>query len=187
MAQKNKEPDFRKSKKKRKKNNLKAIKINIELPVSMLSKMILLRNEHPKLYYYLSKVTGKFFKENINICEVKEVVKYIRFSLTKGDSSLMQLHLVTSKPCHLFSEENNILKRRMENFYKFSSDIDYFLTVLYFFCKYYDVTFHTVPDFVFNSRLDIVSTNISFSKDEIEQLITFNIDTSGKTNLSPQY
>lgn len=142
--------------------------IKIELPYSIVQKMTSLRDRRPKIYYYLFRAASKFFNEYINIAEMGRDIKQIRFSLVRDENpSIMQIHLIGSKPYHLFTDADNILRTRMENFHKFDSDIDYFLTVLYFFCKHYDIPFQLVPDFIFDNRIKIITTDISRQKHEI--------------------
>jgi hypothetical protein len=153
---------------------------NIFIPRSVFTKMVNLQEDKPKIFYYLFQAVKSFFDKNLSCEETINNIRQIRFTLTKKkkhSTHNIQLHFINTKPQHVMSDEDGFLKKRMENYYKFESDVEFVLTLLYFFCKHYGIDYGLMSDKIFEKKVFIQNTELPVhGNDEAEMLKYIYID-----------
>jgi hypothetical protein len=157
-----------------------SLPLNIVIPQSIFKKMVSLRDSKPSIFRYLYGASKSYFQKNLQ-CENDVVdVRQIRFTLIKNgkEASEIQMHFVdkTNNPRHIISDESGFLKKRMEQFYKFDSDLDFVTTFLYFFCKYYGLDFNVISDKIYYNKTRIETADVTKRNQNTEILKYIYLD-----------
>jgi hypothetical protein len=153
--------------------------INIVIPKSIFTKMVQLRESKQVIYNYLFDAFKSYFEKNLNCEESVTSVNQIRFTLVKRkrETSEIQMHFINREnPKHIISDESGMLKKRMENFYKFESDIEFITTILYFFCKHYGLDFNLVSDKIYEKKIRVETSDITKKNSDSEFLKYIYLD-----------
>jgi hypothetical protein len=136
---------------------------NIIIPHSIFTKMMALSETRTAVYNYLYDAIKSYFEKHLNCEGLPTNVNEIRFTLIKKNraSSEIQIHFIGRTPNHIISDEDGFLRKRMEQFYKFDSDVEFFTIVLYFFCKFYGIDYSLVSDTIYNNRIRVETSDIT--------------------------
>jgi hypothetical protein len=136
--------------------------------------MLRLQETKGKVFYYLSDAVNSYFDKHLKCPEKIKHVNQIRFTLVKRGktASEIQIHFINKVPIHIISDEDGFLKKRMENFFKFESDVEFVAILLYFVCKHYGIDFAVVSDKIFEDKVRTITTDTS-KKESGEELLKY--------------